>query len=146
MIRDLDIHITKTCNKLTTRNKSLTSFLKIFTHSSSGVIYIFYLILIPLILPQYGLDIIQIGVIGFGFQVPIYLLSKNLIKRERPYINHNISALISPPDKYSFPSGHCIVNAFYAYRKSVYALANTATSSLGICDIFFKDWTWTSLL
>ena len=106
MIRQIDISISRTFNQLTVRIEILSSLLKAITHTSGGWVYLLYLVAIPLLFPIYGLDIAKLGVIGFAFQVPAYLLSENLIKRERPYLKHDIQAVIRPPDKYSFPSGH----------------------------------------
>ena len=149
MIRDLDIRITKTCNQLTIKNKFLTSFLKFITHSSSGIIYIVYAIAIPFLLPKYGVSIIKLGIIGFGFQVPIYILSKNLIKRERPYVHHNINQAINPPDKYSFPSGHCASSTLLTLTVNQYMpwvtpyliiwLATIIYSRIGLGLHYFSD-------
>ena len=106
MIKEIDIYISKFINQLAIRNKSLADFLKLITHTSSGKIYPIYALLIPFILPE-GFLITKIGLIAFAFQVPVYMLSKNIIKRERPSIDCEINQIINAPDKYSFPSGHC---------------------------------------
>ena len=106
MIRKLDISVSRVINQLISKISTLSSFLKIITHTSSGKIYPLYTIIIPFIFDP-GLQIIRVGLIAFAFQVPAYLLSKNLIKRERPSPNSGINPIIIPPDKYSFPSGHC---------------------------------------
>ena len=108
-------------NRLAVRYNFIAFFFKIITYTSSASIYIFYAILIPII-TQKGIAVTKVGIIGFLFQVPIYLLSKNLIKRSRPKNIHSIKQLIKAPDKYSFPSGHSassmlfilIINHFFS--------------------------------
>ena len=105
MLEKLDIYISKYINKITVGSKSLTFFLKIVTHTSGGRVYPIYAFIIPFIMPN-GFLISKIGIIGFAFQVPFYILIKNAIKRRRPSHKDGISQIIVPPDKYSFPSGH----------------------------------------
>ena len=113
MLEKLDIYISKYINKITVGSKSLTFFLKIVTHTSGGRIYPIYAFIIPFIMPN-GFLISKIGIIGFAFQVPFYILIKNAIKRRRPSHEDGISQIIVPPDKYSFPSGHCASSILFA--------------------------------
>ena len=106
MIKEIDIYISKFINQLAIKNKLLADFLKLITHTSSGKIYPIYALLIPFTLPE-GFLITKIGLIAFAFQIPVYMLSKNIIKRKRPSIDCGINQIINAPDKYSFPSGHC---------------------------------------
>ena len=106
-LAQLDSKLTKNLSSLIQKNNFLIKFLAFMTNSSDGKIYLFYMAIIPFIFPSSGIEIIKLGVAAFAFQVPAYLLIKNTIKRERPYISQNLDAYISPPDKYSFPSGHC---------------------------------------
>jgi undecaprenyl-diphosphatase len=47
------------------------------------------------------------GVIAYCFELPIYYILKNSIKRDRPcYKIVDVVSLITPSDKFSFPSGH----------------------------------------
>ena len=106
MIKDLDILITGQINQLAISSKIISNFFKVITHTSSGKAYPFYAILLPVIVNEGDL-IVKTGVVAFAFQVPLYILSKNITKRNRPAHNHIIKEIIKPPDKYSFPSGHC---------------------------------------
>ena len=112
MIKQLDISISRVINQLISKISILSSFLKIITHTSSGKIYPLYTIIIPFIFEP-GFQIVRIGLIAFAFQVPTYLLSKNLIKRERPSPDDGINSIMLPPDKYSFPSGHCASSTLF---------------------------------
>jgi len=122
MIKQLDISASRIINQLITRIDGLSNLLKVITHTSSGKIYPLYTIIIPFTLDG-GFEIVRFGLIAFAFQVPIYLLSKNLIKRKRPSSDDDINPIITPPDRYSFPSGHCasstlltlIINQYMPY-------------------------------
>jgi undecaprenyl-diphosphatase len=58
------------------------------------------------------------GLMAFAIELPLYLLLKNYIKRERPV---GLPVFIRPSDKYSLPSGHtaaafvmaCLIAASY---------------------------------
>lgn len=45
--------------------------------------------------------------ISLIFQVLLQTIIKRMFSRQRPYVSHqDISNVIAPPDKFSFPSGH----------------------------------------
>ena len=78
-----------------------------------------YALLIPFILPE-GILITKTGLIAFAFQVPIYMLSKNIVKRKRPSISQGINQIINPPDRYGFPSGHCASSMLFTLVTNQY--------------------------
>ncbi len=54
-----------------------------------------------------GKTLFYAGVIAYCFELPIYYILKNSIKRDRPcYKIVDVVGLITPSDKFSFPSGH----------------------------------------
>lgn len=54
-----------------------------------------------------GKSLFYAGVIAYCFELPIYYVLKNSIKRDRPcYKIVDVVSLITPSDKFSFPSGH----------------------------------------
>jgi len=56
---------------------------------------------------QSGSDFLLTGLIAFAIEIPIYLLCKNLIRRQRPCDDDtDFNAFLVPSDKFSFPSGH----------------------------------------
>ena len=111
----IDLYLTQFMNKFVYRNSYLSSFLSYITHTSGGRTYILYFLIIPF-LPNLTNNIISTDLANFlwvyggpvfiFFQVPMYFLLKYIFKRERPYLYHDVTAIISPPDKFSFPSGH----------------------------------------
>lgn len=111
----IDLYLTQSINKFVYRNSYISTFLRYATHTSGGRTYILYFLIIPF-LPKLTNDMLSFNLASFlwvyggtafvAFQVPMYFLLKHLTKRERPYIKHDITSLMSPPDKFSFPSGH----------------------------------------
>tara|TARA_X000001036_G_scaffold86673_1_gene78733 strand:+ start:2706 stop:3218 length:513 start_codon:yes stop_codon:yes gene_type:complete len=137
MIKKIDILITASLNKLVNENIFLKLFLKLLTHTSSGKTYILYAILIPFTISN-GNTIVKVGLLGFAFQVPVYLLSKNIIKRKRPDIENNIKQLMKPPDKYSFPSGHCASSTLLVLLINQHIPSITFYFTIWMLGIFFS--------
>ena len=111
-----DIYFSKIINNYFSRNKFIASFFRYITHSSGGRTYILYFIILPFlpgltsnILTDKQASFIWIygGTSFILFQVPIYFILKQSVKRNRPYEYNYTKMLIKAPDQYSFPSGHC---------------------------------------
>ena len=115
MLFKIDLDLTQSINKFVFKNSYLSSFLSYITHTSGGRTYVLYFIVIPF-LPRLTNYIIDADLANFlwvyggpafiFFQVPMYFLLKYIFKRERPYLHYDVRAIINPPDKFSFPSGH----------------------------------------
>ncbi|MGH1431602.1 MAG: phosphatase PAP2 family protein [Neptuniibacter sp.] len=71
-----------------------------------GGLYLVLGISLALFEPAYGLIFFITGLIAYGFELPLYLVLKNTIKRDRPCDALPFEAYIVPSDKFSFPSGH----------------------------------------
>lgn len=54
------------------------------------------------------------GILAYVFELGCYLLVKNTIRRERPHDLDGLSALITPSDEFSFPSGHTAAACVFA--------------------------------
>lgn len=51
--------------------------------------------------------LLQVLLLGFAFERPLYFILKNSFKRNRPaHALINFQSLITPSDHFSFPSGH----------------------------------------
>ena len=65
-----------------------------------------------------GQEAVRVALWAFALELPLYLLLKNALKRQRPA---GLSVFITPSDRYSLPSGHtaaafvmaCLVANFY---------------------------------
>ena len=134
----VDIYLSRIVNNFIYKNKIFSTPLKYITHTSDGKIYLLYAILIPFIVHDPGIDIITYGIIAFSFQVPVYLILKNTIKRTRPSIDSNIIQIIKPPDKYSFPSGHCASSFLFTLIINLYAPGLTLYFVIWMCAILLS--------
>jgi len=64
---------------------------------------------------SFSRKILYAGLIAFAIELPIHKIIKQLIKRGRPFDRiAGAYSLISPPDKYSFPSGHTAAAFLFA--------------------------------
>ena len=48
-------------------------------------------------------EVVQVALLAFAAELPLYLLLKNALKRQRPV---GLPVFITPSDRYSLPSGH----------------------------------------
>lgn len=72
-----------------------------------GVYYLVLALMLIWLEPTNGNNFFSTALLAFAFELPLYLLLKNTIRRRRP--NDAISdfvAYLVPSDKFSFPSGH----------------------------------------
>mgnify|MGYP001269204119 CR=1 FL=1 len=71
--------------------------------------YFYYLVPLFFLVynPAIGIPLFINLLIAFFILMPLYLIIKNTVCRERPFENFNeTKTLVDPPDKFSFPSGH----------------------------------------
>ena len=95
---------------------------KLISHTGDGPLYLIVALALLSFEPQLGATFFWAGIIAYVFDVSLYLLLKNLIKRDRPAVKiSSYQAWITPSDQFSFPSGHtaaaflfaCLVFNFY---------------------------------
>ncbi|MCF7495741.1 phosphatase PAP2 family protein [Vibrio sp. L5-1] len=85
---------------------SLVPIAKIISHTGNGPFYVF-IALIASLISNNGEKFVIIGLASFAIELPIYWLTKNTFRRQRPSDSSSlIHSHITPPDKYSLPSGH----------------------------------------
>ncbi len=86
-----------------------------------GAAYLLAGLLLFWLEPVDGKDFFKSGLITFSIEVPLYLLLKQLIKRNRPcdFLN-GITPAIQPADRFSFPSGHAAAAFAFASILSIY--------------------------
>lgn len=92
------------------------------SRTGDGPLYLVVALLLFVFEPEYGSIFFAAGIIAYVLDVSLYLLLKNLIKRDRPAMRIDFyEAWITPSDQFSFPSGHtaaaflfaCLVWEFY---------------------------------
>jgi undecaprenyl-diphosphatase len=76
------------------------------TVSADGYLYVLPALAILIFDLQHARQIFTVIFMAFGLELSIQKAVKNLVKRERPCADAGIRCLVSPPDKFSFPSGH----------------------------------------
>jgi len=69
-----------------------------------------------------GGQFMQHALLAFAIELPLYLLLKNAIQRERPKgpLHHGWSPGIRPSDRFSFPSGHTAAAFMFAWILAAY--------------------------
>lgn len=96
--------------------------IRFISHTGDGYVYFLIALCILLLEPEHGRKFFWCGIIAYIFDVSLYLLLKNWIKRDRPAVKIDYyKACITPSDKFSFPSGHsaaaflfaCLILNFY---------------------------------
>lgn len=103
------------------------------SHLGDGGFYLATGMVLALFEPVYGLTFLLVGLAAFAIELPLYLLLKNTIKRDRPCdAIEKFEAFIVPSDKFSFPSGHAaaaflfvtlLVHFYPAYLLAGYCFA-----------------------
>jgi len=92
------------------------------SRSGDGPVYAIIGLLLYLFEAPAATAFLLTGLIAYGLEVPLYLILKKAIKRDRPADKLDCyRAWITPSDKFSFPSGHtaagfvfaCLMMEFY---------------------------------
>jgi undecaprenyl-diphosphatase len=105
----------------------------IVSHSGDGQLYIAIAIGVWLFQPNTSEDFLKAGLLAFSIELPIFLLLKSAVKRDRPFVRlENCTKALQPSDKFSMPSGHTaaafvvaglITNFYSDYSVLVYCWA-----------------------
>ncbi|MDO6562734.1 phosphatase PAP2 family protein [Amphritea sp. 1_MG-2023] len=86
-----------------------------------GGLYLMMGLLIGWLEPINGAEFLLAGLLVFTIELPVYLLLKQLIKRDRPCDRFaDVTPQITPADKFSLPSGHAAAAFVFATLLSVY--------------------------
>jgi undecaprenyl-diphosphatase len=95
---------------------------KLISQTGDGPLYLVIALALLVFEAQVSTHFFWAGIIAYTFDVSLYLLLKNVIKRDRPAAKIlTYQAWITPSDQFSFPSGHtaaaflfaCLVLHFY---------------------------------
>ena len=99
-----------------TRAAQYRRAIRLISHTGDGPLYFIIAFALFLFEPHVGTHFFWAGIIAYSFEINLYLLLKNLIKRDRPAVNiSTYQALITPSDKFSFPSGHTAAAFLFAF-------------------------------
>ena len=95
---------------------------RFISRTGDGPLYLIVALLLLWLEPIHGKTFFAVGIMAYIMDVSLYLILKNIIKRDRPAVKIDFyKAWIQPSDKFSFPSGHtaaaflfaCLVANFY---------------------------------
>ncbi len=112
-----------------------------------GVYYLIFGLALLWLEPVHSKAFFQCALLGFAFELPLYLILKNSIKRQRPNdVIQEFVAYLVPSDKFSFPSGHTaaafvmatMITCFYPpYSLLAYFIAAMIGSSRVLLGVHF---------
>lgn len=89
------------------RAAKIAAISRIFSRIGDGYIYALLGLALLILEEKYGTQFLYTGLLAFTIELPIYLVCKNLIRRQRPGdAITGFNAFLVPSDKFSFPSGH----------------------------------------
>lgn len=110
----VDTRIFYWCNDLH-RALGMAPVSRFVSRLGDGALYLILGLGLALWEQDLGLTFLEVGLIAFALELPLYLLLKNTIRRDRPC--HRLAgfrAVIEPSDKFSFPSGHAAAAFLFA--------------------------------
>jgi len=94
---------------------------RMISRLGDGGFYLLIGILLAGFEPANGMDFLQTGLMVFALELPLYLFIKQAFKRDRPCDRFiDIEPIITPSDKFSFPSGHAAAAFVFASILSYY--------------------------
>ncbi len=103
-----------------TGKRYLDKFMFLISKSGDGPLYGVIAVPILIMFRAKGFNFIVVGILAFIIELVIQKITKNFVKRQRPFITvKGIEFLVKPPDQFSFPSGHT-GGAFILATLSIY--------------------------
>ncbi|KKO46729.1 Type II phosphatidic acid phosphatase [Arsukibacterium ikkense] len=87
-----------------------------------GPLYLIIALLLWQFEQNQGGKFMQHALLAFAIELPLYLLLKNAVQRERPKgpLQHGWAPGIRPSDRFSFPSGHTAAAFMFAWLLAAY--------------------------
>lgn len=77
------------------------------SRTGDGPLYVIMAMVLLMVEPDRSAIFVGVGLFAYGLEVGLYLLLKNLIRRDRPSVKiESYQPWITPSDQFSFPSGH----------------------------------------
>ena len=84
----------------------VTALSRNISRLGDGVLYLLLAGLLAVLEPLDGVLFLRLGLLAFAVELPLYLLLKNVIRRDRPCQRLDVKSVVTPLDKFGFPSGH----------------------------------------
>lgn len=118
------------CQKIAvlTGRKFFDHLMKLSSKSGDGPVYLLLPVMLFIFARETWVPFTIAALTAFTFEVAVQKIVKHAIKRQRPFATvPGVKFLLSPPDQFSFPSGHTagafIVAALLVYFTQVPAVA-----------------------
>lgn len=92
----------------------VTSLSRNISRLGDGALYLLLGGLLALFEPLDGASFLRLGLLAFAIELPLYLLLKNIIRRDRPCQRWGLKSVVTPLDKFGFPSGHAAAAFVFA--------------------------------
>lgn len=116
-VKRLDLRCSQLC-LLHGYNRVQARVSRLVSRTGDGPLYLLLALTLAWLDGERGQEFLLLGLLAFAIELPLYLLLKNYIKRERPV---GLPVFIRPSDRYSLPSGHtaaafvmaCLIASFY---------------------------------
>lgn len=114
---------------------------RMISRLGDGGLYLALGLLLAMFEVQDGERFLFAGLLAFSLELPLYLLLKNTIKRDRPCDRFdNFDAFIVPSDKFSFPSGHAAAAFVFAtvlshFYPSMFVLSYSIALLIGLSRV-----------
>lgn len=101
-VKRLDLRCSQLC-LLHGYNRVQARVSRLVSRTGDGPLYLLLALTLAWLDGERGQEFLMQGLLAFAVELPLYLLLKNYIKRERPV---GLPVFIRPSDRYSLPSGH----------------------------------------
>lgn len=100
-----DIHLSRKISFLAGK-RFLDGLMYWISRSGDGYLYGLFAVAMLTGKIAYGTKMLTAGAISFAVELGVQKAVKHLVRRERPCLDVGTRYRMSPPDKFSFPSGH----------------------------------------
>ena len=111
---------------------NIAQIARLVSRSGDGHLYLALAILMLWLDKTQGAEFFITALIAFAFELPLYLLLKNLFKRNRPCeVLRSLPAFVKPSDKFSLPSGHTAAG---------FVMASVASHFYDEFSVYFFCW------
>lgn len=131
------------------RLPALLSLGRLLSKLGDGGCYLLGGMLLAWLETERGGQFLVAGVLAFAIELPLYVLLKNSLKRDRPCDRfEDIIPFITPSDKFSLPSGHAaaafvfasLLDHFYpAWAPLAYAIASLIALSRVLLGVHYPS-------
>lgn len=118
-LQELDTQLFYQLNRISKHSIKNTS--KWVSKTGDGHLYFFIALATIALSDEFSPDFFYTALAAFAVELPIYILLKNVVKRNRPFEKLvAFKSHISPSDKFSMPSGHSAAAFLFATVVATY--------------------------